>query len=42
MDARQTIISQALHSEPVRDELRNIRLGTAQLYEALRTVPGER
>jgi type I restriction enzyme R subunit len=41
LDAHQTMSSQALGSERVRDGLRDILLGPAQLYEALRAVSAE-
>lgn len=40
LDAHQTMSTQALGSERVRDGLRDILLGPAQLYEALRTKSG--
>ena len=42
LDAHQTMSSQALGSERVRDGLRDILLGPAQLYEALRAVSDQR
>ena len=36
LDAHQTMSSQALASERVRDGLKDVLLGPAQLYEALR------
>ncbi len=38
LPAHQTMSSQALSSERVHDGLRDILLGPAQLYEALRAV----
>ncbi|TBW97148.1 hypothetical protein, partial [Xanthomonas citri] len=38
-DAHQTMSTQALGSERVRDGLKDILLGPAQLYEALRARP---
>lgn len=40
LDAHQIMSSQALGSEKVRDGLRDILLGPAQLYEALRAKSG--
>ncbi|GAB3399693.1 DEAD/DEAH box helicase family protein [Massilia agilis] len=40
LDAHQTMSTQALGSERVRDGLRDILLGPAQLYEALRNKSG--
>lgn len=40
LDAHQTMSTQALGSERVRDGLRDILLGPAQLYEALRAKSG--
>lgn len=42
LDAHTTMSTQALGSEKVRDGLRDILLGPAQLYEALRTRSGGR
>lgn len=42
LDAHQTMSSQALGSERVRDGLRDILLGPAQLYESLRAVSDQR
>ena len=42
LDAHQTMSSQALASERVRDGLRDVLLGPAQLYEALRERAGGR
>ena len=40
LDAHQTMSTQALGSERVREGLRDILLGPAQLYEALRAKSG--
>lgn len=40
LDAHRTMSTQALGSEHVRDGLRDILLGPAQLYEALRAKAG--
>lgn len=42
LEAHTTMSTQALGSERIRDGLKNILLGPAQLYEALRAKSGER